>query len=432
MSSTCEFHPSVCLAEDAARAAERSTFLTSLFDDRPWTGALSATLLISVLPLLLVTLAPLESTFARYQNVLVTFAAGAMLGDVCLHILPHALAHGDVTEHVHGHTYGHDTHDHHAHDHHAHDHSREHDAHGHQSEHKGHAHSHGFEDLAGGLAIIAGIMAFLALEKLVRSIRGPDGCASGHTHHTLGGHSGQASPGAKQHKARRSTPERRSSAQTPKANAKVCSNACARGVCPRPPCLARVQGPACLPSGFLASIVPRPLCSPFALGQATPARGRQDFELPAPQSTMLVGGYLNLVADFAHNFTDGLAIGAAFGSGKGSLATTLAVLCHEVPHEVGDVAILMRSGMPRRQALKVQLATAVGAMLGTAVGLVAGHMPVLSKYVSCFIAGGFIYVATVNVIPSLFEKETTLRETVLELTAMSCGVAIMVGVALLE
>jgi zinc transporter 7 len=147
---------------------------------------------------------------------------------------------------------------------------------------------------------------------------------------------------------------------------------------------------------------------------------------------MLVGGYLNLVADFAHNFTDGLAIGASFGSGKGSLATTLAVLCHEVPHEVGDVAILMRSGMPLGKALRVQMLTAVGAMIGTYVGLVAGDMPVVSKYISCFIAGGFIYVATVNVIPSLFEEESTLLETLLELAAMAAGVAIMVGVALLE
>lgn len=147
---------------------------------------------------------------------------------------------------------------------------------------------------------------------------------------------------------------------------------------------------------------------------------------------MLVGGYLNLVADVAHNFTDGLAIGAAFGGGKGSLATTLAVLCHEVPHEVGDVALLMRSGMPRRRALALQLCTALGAMLGTAVGLMAGHMPAVSKYVSCFIAGGFIYVATVGVIPTLFERPPCLRETLLELGAMAAGVAVMVGVALLE
>jgi zinc transporter 7 len=147
---------------------------------------------------------------------------------------------------------------------------------------------------------------------------------------------------------------------------------------------------------------------------------------------MLVSGYLNLVADFAHNFTDGLAIGAAFGASRGSVATTLAVLCHEVPHEVGDVAILMRSGMPRIKALGVQLITAVGAMLGTLVGLIAGDMPVMSKYVSCFIAGGFIYVATVNVIPSLFEEPSGFRQTALELAAMSSGVCIMIGVALLE
>ncbi|KAJ1624596.1 ZIP zinc transporter-domain-containing protein [Pavlovales sp. CCMP2436] len=330
MADTCDFHPSVCAAEAAARATEHSW--AAFFDNNPWTGAFSATMLISLLPLLLVALAPLEATFAKYKNTLVTFAAGALLGDVCLHILPHALArdsssHGSDAHHEHEHGHGHE----------------------HEHEH-GHAHAHGIEDLAGGLAIIAGIMAFLALEKLVRGLRG----GHGNQHQHDGGQKATSS---------------------------------------------KVQVAGSPPSG-------------------------------AP--TMLVGGYLNLVADFAHNFTDGLAIGAAFGSGKGNLATTLAVLCHEVPHEVGDVAILMRSGMPRGQALRVQMLTAVGAMIGTYVGLVAGDMPVVSRYVSCFIAGGFIYVATVNVIPSLFEESSTLLETLLELAAMAAGVAIMVGVALLE
>ena len=65
---------------------------------------------------------------------------------------------------------------------------------------------------------------------------------------------------------------------------------------------------------------------------------------------MQVSGYLNLAADVAHNVTDGLAIGASFVAGPavGAL-TALTVLLHEVPHEVGDLAILVQSGCSKKQ-----------------------------------------------------------------------------------
>ena len=63
-----------------------------------------------------------------------------------------------------------------------------------------------------------------------------------------------------------------------------------------------------------------------------------------------VAGYLNLAADFAHNFTDGLAIGASYLAGRNiGLITTLTILLHEVPHEVGDFAILVQSGCSKKK-----------------------------------------------------------------------------------
>lgn len=63
-----------------------------------------------------------------------------------------------------------------------------------------------------------------------------------------------------------------------------------------------------------------------------------------------VAGYLNLVADFAHNFTDGLAIGASYLAGKNvGVITTVTILLHEVPHEVGDFAILVQSGCSKKK-----------------------------------------------------------------------------------
>lgn len=70
---------------------------------------------------------------------------------------------------------------------------------------------------------------------------------------------------------------------------------------------------------------------------------------------MAVSGYLNLAADAAHNFTDGLALGAAFWGGpvRGSL-TALSVLLHELPHELGDMALLLRAGCSKGQVREPQ------------------------------------------------------------------------------
>ena len=69
-----------------------------------------------------------------------------------------------------------------------------------------------------------------------------------------------------------------------------------------------------------------------------------------------VAGYLNLAADFAHNFTDGLAIGASYAAGHNvGIITTITILFHEVPHEVGDFAILIQSGCSKRKVIHILL-----------------------------------------------------------------------------
>ena len=66
-----------------------------------------------------------------------------------------------------------------------------------------------------------------------------------------------------------------------------------------------------------------------------------------------MAGYLNLAADFAHNFTDGLAIGASFLVGQGlGIITTATVFLHEIPHEIGDFAILVQSGCSKKRVRK--------------------------------------------------------------------------------
>lgn len=145
-----------------------------------------------------------------------------------------------------------------------------------------------------------------------------------------------------------------------------------------------------------------------------------------------VAGYLNLAADFSHNFTDGLAIGSSYLAGSTiGIVTTITILLHEVPHEIGDFAILIQSGVSRRNAMWLQLTTALGALAGTAVSLLTGGSgEAAATWILPFTAGGFIYIALVSVIPELLDEEKpNLFQTLLQVAAMLCGVYMMVLIA---
>jgi len=145
-----------------------------------------------------------------------------------------------------------------------------------------------------------------------------------------------------------------------------------------------------------------------------------------------MAGILNIIADTMHNFTDGLAIAASFSAGHAvGMSTTVAVLVHEIPHEIGDFALLVQSGFSMRSAILLQLMTAVGAFIGAGVGLLSSSQSQSSAWVLPFTAGGFIYVATVDVLPTLL-KDTSFFQTLAELLALCFGVYLMVLIAAFE
>ena len=77
-----------------------------------------------------------------------------------------------------------------------------------------------------------------------------------------------------------------------------------------------------------------------------------------------------MIADFTHNITDGLAMSASFyASPTIGATTTVAVFFHEIPHEVGDFALLVQSGFSKRAAMASQFVTAIGALMGTLIGI---------------------------------------------------------------
>ena len=134
-------------------------------------------------------------------------------------------------------------------------------------------------------------------------------------------------------------------------------------------------------------------------------------------------GYLNLVADSMHNFTDGLAIGASFAGSQSSsyglgIAAFLAVMFHEIPHEIGDFTILVKSGLTKTEAIRAQFVTAVAAFAGTATSLVGANSSETAKaLLLAWTNGGFLYIATVSMIPTVLEPtagDSIVKQGILE------------------
>jgi zinc and cadmium transporter len=112
---------------------------------------------------------------------------------------------------------------------------------------------------------------------------------------------------------------------------------------------------------------------------------------------------LVIVGDAFHTFVDGAVIAAAvLTSVPLGLTTALAVAAHEIPQEVGDVAILLRAGYSRLRAFTLNVLAGVGGILGAAAMVTAGRaVPQLLPYVLAFAAGNFLYVAMADLIPDL-------------------------------
>ncbi|EDN06796.1 imidazoleglycerol-phosphate dehydratase [Histoplasma mississippiense (nom. inval.)] len=172
-----------------------------------------------------------------------------------------------------------------------------------------------------------------------------------------------------------------------------------------------------------------------------------------------LGGYLNLIADFTHNITDGLAMSSSFyASPTIGATTTVAVFFHEIPHEVGDFALLIQSGFSKRKAMGAQFLTAIGAFLGTFIGIAVqefgnnsevgdfsdsgvralqtgllGTSLTMKDMLLPFTAGTFLYVGTVAVIPELLEtgrdKGHELSKAVKQFIAMAAGAGIMLCIS---
>ncbi|KAM7542476.1 hypothetical protein Aperf_G00000003038 [Anoplocephala perfoliata] len=320
-----------------------------------WMDAVGAVIGISVAPFALLLLVPDLNKHNQLLKILLAFAAGGLLGDAFLHLIPHALSHHEDDND------GHDSH--------------------------GHSHSLNDSNTRVFLCVIGGIFGFLCIDKTLRFLRGKHD----HSHPAL----------------QTENSEKKMKNGKPGDNKNSVKNKSKR-----------------------------------AKGMAT-------------------SGYLNLAADFTHNFTDGIAIAGSFLISRNvGFVTTLTVLIHELPHEIGDYAILIKSGCGVYRAMLLQLVTALGALLGASLSLLAAGVGMDGKVTSTrrvflspelittcllpFTAGGFIYIALVSVLPDLLAEQhqpidrstgkivRRIGQAVGELIALVLGVGLMAGIGLFE
>lgn len=146
--------------------------------------------------------------------------------------------------------------------------------------------------------------------------------------------------------------------------------------------------------------------------------------------------FMIITGDGLHNFFDGIAIGVSYG---GSLAvgisTSIAILCHELPHEIGDFAVLIKSGMTIRRAVLYNTLSSILCLLGATLGVFIGKIDV--GWVSALIAGMFLYISLVDMVPLLdcYPSQPALvraKKLLIQLSGITAGVAIMSLIAIYE
>ncbi|XP_023550023.1 IAA-alanine resistance protein 1 isoform X2 [Cucurbita pepo subsp. pepo] len=364
-----------------------------------WVRALGCSLLISMASLICLVLLPV--IFVRGKpskgivDSLALFGAGAMLGDAFLHQLPHAFG-GDKHSHSHA----------------------DHQHHGHSGEN--HSHAHSLEDLSVGISVLAGIVLFLLVEKVVRYVEdnsaGGNEWSHGHHHH----HNNKK---WKDDSDYHDTTDKKSKA---KLELDAVPNNSKED---------KVNPQRSIPQKRIGKSASRDVKQDLDAANGTTADVKTLQEFPAKTPSNLVFGYLNLFSDGVHNFTDGMALGSAFllyGS-VGGWSRTVFLLAHELPQEIGDFGILVRSGFSVVKALFFNFLSALVALAGTALALLMGKDPGHSSLIEGFTAGGFIYIAVAGVLAEMnSNSKPTVRTTALQLTSLVLGMAVALGISLVE
>lgn len=138
------------------------------------------------------------------------------------------------------------------------------------------------------------------------------------------------------------------------------------------------------------------------------------------------GGWSVLLGDSIHNFVDGVIIAAAFLTDvKLGVVTTLAIVAHEIPQEIGDFIVLLNAGFSRAKALLFNALSGLAAVAGGLVGYFAvGGLKQVFPYLLVVAASSFIYVAVADLLPQM-QRRLAFRETLHQVLWLAAGLALV-------
>lgn len=142
---------------------------------------------------------------------------------------------------------------------------------------------------------------------------------------------------------------------------------------------------------------------------------------------------MNLVGDAFHNFLDGVIIATSYViSIPLGITTTIAVMLHEIPQEIGDFGVLLYAGYSKKKALFYNFLISLTAFLGAGISLLLSkNIDLFSNIMIAITAGGFIYIATADLIPEL-KKDIGFKKTIIQFLGLILGIGLMLLMLFLE
>lgn len=155
---------------------------------------------------------------------------------------------------------------------------------------------------------------------------------------------------------------------------------------------------------------------------------------PPSKPAIATIAYMVLVGHGIHNFIDGMSIGAAFASDKLlGISLSLAVVIEEIPHGLGDFAILLTSGMSKRNAILYNFLSGCPCYVGLVAGVKLSEVMHAAPWILGFAGGIFIYISLVDLLPEMKEagenSSTPVNIFLIQNTGIICGVAIIAAMA---
>jgi len=175
-------------------------------------------------------------------------------------------------------------------------------------------------------------------------------------------------------------------------------------------------------------------------GNGNPASSHSHGHSHGRKSDVALVGWMIIVGDAFHNFADGLAIGAAFSASYSiGLGTVFAVFFHELPHEIGDFAVLLSSGFTVKKAMFWNLVSSFTCFIGFFVGTLLGDTEEFKIWILAISAGAFVYIALVDMLPEIRltalpegDASTMVRRFIVQQAGLISGVLLMWLLAVFE